>query len=150
MAMAKMGDTVRLIYTCRLEDGTFIDSSAGEHAEEADPAAPMELELGSDYCLPGLEQAVVGMSVGENKEAVVAAVDAYGEHYPDMITSVAPEELPAEIEPEIGMILEAYDEEGNSFPVTIIAIEEDRIRFDANHPLAGEDLHYAIELKEIL
>ena len=150
MTTAQRGDRVRITFVCTLEDGSFLDSSAGEEAGPEDIPTPVELVLGAGCEMPGLEDAIIGMAAGERKTAVVAALDAFGECYPDMATSVPRELFPAEVEPEVGMMLEAFDDEGKTFPVTIIGVEEECIRFDANHPLAGEDLHYDIELIDIL
>jgi FKBP-type peptidyl-prolyl cis-trans isomerase 2 len=141
MPEATNGDIVKVHYTGKLEDGTVFDSS-----RERDP---LEFKLGGGQVIPGFEQAVVGMSPGETKTATVPATDAYGERRDDMSTDISRDRLPDGLEPEVGQQLQAQNEQGQAIPVTITDVSDDAVTLDANHPLAGKDLTFDIELVEV-
>jgi len=135
-AVAKSGDTVKVHYTGRLNDNTVFDTSVGSE--------PMEFTLGEGRLIPGFEQAVTGMQVGESKTVTIPVDEAYGQRRDDLIFEVGRDDLPADINPEVGMQLPT-----SQGTVTIIEVSEKTIKIDANHPLAGQDLTFDIELIEI-
>lgn len=139
--LAKTGDTVKVHYTGRLQDGTVFDTSVGSE--------PLELTLGQNQIIPGFEQAVIGMQVGEFKTVTIPVDQAYGPRRDDMILEVERAELPENLEPEVGMQLQTNQGDGEIMIVTITEVSETTIKIDANHPLAGQDLTFDIELVEI-
>ena len=141
MAEAKNGDTVRIHYTGTLNDGSVFDSSEGEE--------PLEFTLGSGQVIPGFEQAVEGMQPGEKKEVKIPSDEAYGAHNDEWVLVVDRENFPEHIEPEPGQQLE-LSQNGQSFTVTVTEVSDDSVTLDANHPLAGKDLTFALELVEIV
>ncbi len=141
MTQVKNGDTVRLHYTGTLIDGSTFDSSQGRD--------PLEVTVGSGQIIPGLEAALPGMLVGEQKRVAIPADKAYGEAKPEARQSVPREEIPAEIPLEVGLQLQVQTPTGQVMPVMVVEIEEDSVTLDANHPLAGQDLTFDIELVEI-
>jgi peptidylprolyl isomerase len=138
---AKNGDTVRIHYTGTLEDGTVFDSSEGQE--------PLEFTLGSGEVIPGFEQAIEGMHPGEKKEVTIPSDDAYGSHRSDWVLEVGREDFPPNIEPQVGQQLQ-LSQGGQSFVVTVTAVTETSVTLDANHPLAGKDLTFELELVEIV
>jgi FKBP-type peptidyl-prolyl cis-trans isomerase 2 len=138
---AKTGDTVKVHYTGRLQDGTVFDTSVGSE--------PLEFTLGQGQVIPGFEQAVIGMQVGESKTVTIPVDQAYGPRRDDMILEVNRDELPDDLEPEVGMQLQMNHGDGGIVIVTITEVSETTIKVDANHPLAGQDLVFDIELVEI-
>ena len=141
MTLAKAGDTVKVHYTGTLDDGTIFDSS-----EEREP---LEFQLGEGQVIPGFEDAVVGMNVGDIKTTRISSEEAYGLHDEDMVLTVPREQFPPDIEPELDQQLQLRQPDGSSFEVTIIDITEDNVTLDGNHPLAGEALTFTIQLVEI-
>jgi FKBP-type peptidyl-prolyl cis-trans isomerase 2 len=135
-AIAKTGDTVRVHYTGKLADGTVFDTSVGSE--------PLEFTLGQGKVVPGFEEAVIGMQVGESKEVTIPVDEAYGPRNDDLIFEVEKDELPADIDPEIGMQLQMNQGSGSIAIVTIIEVSETKVKIDANHPLAGQDLAFEI------
>jgi peptidylprolyl isomerase len=156
MAKAKKGDRVTINFTGTLEDGTVFDttSAEGEHEHDCDDcgceAGPMELTLGSGEFFEQLEEALIGMAPGEKKTITIAAADAFGEYDDDKVFTVDREQIPADLSPEIGQELELTDEDDETVSVAVIDLDDKSITFDANHPLAGEDLTFEFELVEIL
>ena len=141
MTQAKAGDTVKIHYTGTLDDGTQFDSSAGRD--------PLEFELGSGQVIPGFDKAVEGMAVGDEKSVNIQPDDAYGPRHDQMVQEVPKSALPDNLEPEIGMGLQAQGQDGQVINLTITAVADDSITVDGNHPLAGKALNFAIELVEI-
>lgn len=141
MAEAQTGDTVEVHYTGRLSDGTVFDSS--------EEGGPLRFTLGEGELIPGFEQAVLGMEPGESRTATLAPEDAYGERRDDLVFQVPRSELPEEIDPERGDRLEVKDREGRTFEVSVAEVGEGSVTLDANHPLAGRELVFEIELLEI-
>lgn len=141
MAEAKSGDTVSIHYTGRLEDGTVFDTS-----ENRDP---LEFTLGEGNVIPGFESAVQGMEEGESKTAKIPSDEAYGQRRDDLVLSVSKEQLPSDLDPEVGQRLQMQAGDGQTFQVVISDVEEASVEVDANHPLAGEDLTFDIELVEV-
>ena len=142
MSQAKAGDTVRIHYTGTLEDGTQFDSSSGRD--------PLEFSLGSGQVIPGFDNAVDGMSVGETKSISIEPGDAYGERHDQLVQEVPKSVLPEEVDARVGMQLQGQSAEGQMTRFTVTAVTEDTITVDANHPLAGQKLNFDIELVEIV
>lgn len=141
MAEAKTGDTVRVHYTGTLEDGSEFDSSRKRDE-------PLEFTLGQGQMIPGFEKAVSGMEVGQSKQVSIPSDEAYGEKKKEMIMEVPKENFPPDITPEVGQQL-AVNTQGKQVPVTVTEVSGDTVILDANHPLAGKDLKFDIELVEI-
>jgi len=140
MEHAKPGDTVRVHYTGTLLDGSVFDSSrSGE---------PLEFVLGKGQVISGVNDTVTGMEVGEERTVTVAAEDAYGPHRSDLTITVGRDRLPDHIEPAVGQQLQ-MTRAGQVFRVTVQEVADDTVVLDANHPLAGEDLIFSLELVEI-
>ena len=141
MSQAKAGDTVRIHYTGTLDDGTQFDSSAGRD--------PLEFTVGSGQVIPGFDKAVEGMAVGDSKKVNIPAEDAYGPRHDQLVQEVPRDALPDDLEPEVGMGLQAQGPEGQVMDLTVTAVAEDSITVDGNHPLAGQALNFDLELVEI-
>ncbi|SHG63401.1 peptidylprolyl isomerase [Fodinibius roseus] len=143
MPKVKNGDTVKVHYTGKLtEDGTVFDSSRERE--------PLEFTLGEGQLIPGFEEAVIGMEEGEDTTIELSSEDAYGERREDLELEVSKDDLPDNIEPEEGMQLQMQQQEnGQAIPVQITAVEDEFVKLDANHPLAGQDLTFDIELVEL-
>lgn len=142
MSQAKSGDTVRIHYTGRLPDGTVFDSSQGRD--------PLQFTLGAGEIIPGLEKGIVGMAVGDNSTVTVAAPEAYGMHDPNQIQKVPREMIPDDIELQPGLQVGARTPTGENLTLTVIEVEDEHVTMDANHPLAGKDLIFDVELVEIV
>ena len=141
MTQVKNGDTVAIHYTGTLNDGTTFDSSQGRD--------PLAFEVGSGQVIPGLDAALPGMTVGDKKTVNIPCQQAYGEVNPQMRQNVPRAEIPAEIPTEVGTRLQMQTQTGQVVPVTIVAADEEAITLDANHPLAGKDLTFDIEIVDI-
>lgn len=141
MTQVKTGDTVRIHYTGTLSDGSTFDSSAGRD--------PLEFQVGSGQIIPGLDKAIPGMAVGEKKTVEVPADEAYGEKNPEAMQSVPRTEIPEHIPLDLGTQLQVQTPTGQTLPVTVVDVNENEVTLDANHPLAGKDLTFDIELVEI-
>lgn len=141
MTQVKSGDTVRIHYTGTLPDGHTFDSSAGRD--------PLEFEVGSGQIIPGLDTALPGMEVGESKTVNVPCAEAYGPTNPDMRQEVPRAGIPADIPLEPGTQLQMQTPQGQVLPVTVVEVADETVTLDANHPLAGQDLVFEIELVEI-
>ena len=142
MTTVKTGDTVRIHYTGTLQDGSRFDSSEGRD--------PLEFTVGSGQIIPGLDRAIPGMEVGEKKSVDVPCDEAYGPVNPDARQSIPREGIPDDIPLDIGSRLQMQTPDGQAVPVTVVAADDATVTLDANHPLAGQDLNFAIELVEIV
>lgn len=132
------GIVVSLDYTLRLDDGEIIDASEQE---------PLEFLQGYNQIIPGLERALTGMKVGESKEVIVAATDAYGEEDEDAYQLVERTIFPPDMELEEGMQLRMRDaQSGDAVDVVIAEVNESNVLLDFNHPLAGEELHFQVKV----
>lgn len=138
MAEAKQGDTVSVHYTGKLEDDTVFDSSKG--------GDPLSFEIGSGQIIPGFEEGVIGMSPGDTKTLKIEPEQAYGPYREDQVIEVEKQKLPDDIDPEVGQRLQVQQQNGQTSIVTIKEVEDDTVKLDANHPLAGKDLTFEIEL----
>lgn len=141
MTQVKQGDTVGIHYTGTLNDGTVFDSSEGRD--------PLAFQVGSGQIIPGLDVAIPGMAVGDKKVVNVPCDEAYGQMNPAMRQEVPRAEIPAEIPTEVGSRLQMQAQNGQVIPVVVVDANESTITLDANHPLAGQDLTFAIELVSI-
>jgi len=141
MTTASKGNTVRFHYTGTLKDGTTFDSSADKD--------PLEFEVGASQIIPGLEKEIEGMAVGENKRVEVAADDAYGPYREDIVQTVERSMIPDEIELAEGLQLQAQDPSGNPISLKVLDFDDSTVRLDPNHPLAGQDLVFDVEVVDI-
>ncbi len=138
---AQNGNIVQVHYTGTLQDGTMFDTSVGRE--------PLEFTLGENRMIPGFEQAVLGMKIGESKTVTIPAEDAYGPYNADMMLVISREELPGDMTPEVGQQLEMTGSDGGTIIVIITEVSDTTVTLDANHPLAGKDLTFEIELVSI-
>ncbi|ROR32512.1 FKBP-type peptidyl-prolyl cis-trans isomerase [Inmirania thermothiophila] len=141
-AQAKTGDTVKVHYTGTLDDGTVFDSSRGRE--------PLEFTIGEGMLIPGFEEAVIGMSVGERKSVSIGSDDAYGPRHEEMVQTIDRAVIPEDIDLEVGTRLTATGPGEQPLLLTVVELTEDTVTVDANHPLAGKDLTFEIELVEIV
>lgn len=141
MAQAKDGDTVKVHYTGKLEDGTVFDRSAEDD--------PLQFTVGADEVIRGFDQAVVGMSPGDRKTAEITAKDAYGARRDDLMMEVDRSDFPDHIDPTVGEQLQLQQPNGRDVVVTVTDVSDSSVTLDANHPLAGKDLTFEIELVDI-
>jgi peptidylprolyl isomerase len=141
MSVAKKGDQVKVHYTGKLADGTVFDSSKDRE--------PLAFELGAGMMIEGFDKAVTGMEIGQSKTAEIPSAEAYGEHREDMVVTVPRTQLPEDMEPEIGQQLGMQQPNGQQVPVIVTKVETESIEIDANHPLAGKDLIFDLELVSI-
>ncbi|MEX0316520.1 MAG: peptidylprolyl isomerase [Ruegeria sp.] len=137
----KQGDTVRIHYTGTLLDGKTFDSSEGRD--------PLEFVVGSGQIIAGLDAAMSGMTVGDTKKVEVPCVEAYGPINPAMRQAIPREGIPDDIPLELGTQLQMQTPEGQALPVTVVEVDEATVTLDANHPLAGQDLIFDIEVVSI-
>jgi FKBP-type peptidyl-prolyl cis-trans isomerase 2 len=143
MTAVKEGDTVKTHYTGKLEDGTVFDSSK-------DRGEPIQFTLGENQIIPGFEKAVVGMKPGQTKTETIPAEDAYGPRRDDLLMDVSKTQFPENVEPKPGQTLQVQTKDGQPTQVTVVDVKDEAVTLDANHPLAGKDLTFEIELVEIL
>lgn len=142
MNQVKDGDTVRIHFTGKLDDGTLFDTSL-----EGDP---LEFTVGKHEVIPGMEEAVIGMEPEDEKTVTIPSGEAYGPYHDEMVVVVNREEFPEDMELEVDQQLQVMLEDDQSIVVTVTEINDDAVTLDANHPLAGEDLTFDIRLVEIV
>ena len=141
MSTAASGNKVKVHYTGTFDDGDVFDSSR--------EAEPLEFEVGSGQVIPGFEQAVEGMAVGESKQVRLLEEQAYGPHNPEMVFAADPNQFEEGLAPEVGQQFQTQMEDGTPMLLTVKAVEGEKITLDANHPMAGKILNFDIELVEI-
>ncbi len=141
MATATTGDTVKVHYTGTLDSGQEFDSSQGRD--------PIAFELGKQQVIAGFETAVEGMEPGEKKTVKIVADEAYGPRRDDLVFAVPPDQFPKDMNPEEGMHVTGSTPQGQPVEMMIVKVTEEKITLDANHPLAGKDLTFELELVEI-
>lgn len=141
MQQVKKGDTIKVHYHGKLTNGTTFDSSEGRD--------PLSFEVGSGMVIPGFDEGVTGMAIGEKKTIHIPADQAYGPKQEEMIMEFPRDRFPQDMEPEVGMQLNMSNGSGQQFPVVIAEVKEAVVVLDANHPLAGEDLIFDLELVAI-
>lgn len=135
---AKKGDTVKVHYTGKLTSGDQFDSSAGR--------SPLEFKVGAGQMIPGFDQAIPGMGVGEKKTITISPTDAYGEKNNEAIIEFPKANIPADMKLEPGMKLQLRNEAGQPIPVVVTDVKDETVILDANHELAGKELVFDIEL----
>ncbi len=142
MATAENGNKVKIHYKGTLNDGTEFDTSEGRE--------PLKFTLGNGQVIPGFDKRVLGMTTNEKKTLNIPATEAYGAHRDDLVMTIPKTEIPSDIKPEVGMQLQMQGQEGQQFNVLISELTDENITLDANHPLAGQDLNFDVELVEIV
>ena len=142
MAQAQSGDKVRIHYTGTLDDGTVFDSSAGRE--------PLEFTIGTRQVIPGFEEAVLGLEVGGKVRTHIPSHKAYGPRDERMIMQIPREQIPADMQIAVDDRLQMQRRDGGASPVTVREITDTHVVLDGNHPLAGQDLTFEIELVEIV
>lgn len=138
MSEAKKGDTVQVHYSGTLSDGTVFDSSAGRD--------PLQFTLGTGQVIPGFDQAVEGLKVGDKTTTTIPSEQAYGAHHPEAVLTVPVGQLPPGLNPSVGQNLQMQGQDGQPIPVRVTEVTAESVTIDANHPLAGKDLTFEIEL----
>jgi len=141
MAKAKLGDTVKVHYTGRLDDGVEFDTSSSRE--------PLEFTIGGNQVIQGFENGIVGMEINESKTITIPAEEAYGLYREELVLDVPIDQFPPNIKPELGQQLQLTQPNGEPINVMITQITESAVTLDANHPLAGKDLTFDIQLMEI-
>lgn len=141
MAKPQPGDTVKVHYTGTLSDQTVFDTSRGR--------APLEFTVGAGQLIPGFEAAVREMEPGETRTVHIPAAQAYGPHHQELVATVARAQLPPDLPLQIGEQYQLQQPDGQPLIVTVTDVTPSQVTFDANHPLAGKDLTFEIELLEI-
>jgi peptidylprolyl isomerase len=142
MQQAQNGDKVRVHYHGKLRSGETFDSSEGRD--------PLEFTVGSGQVIKGFDEGVKGMKPGDTKTVEIPVGDAYGEKENERIVEFPKDQFPPDLTPEVGMQLMMSDGSGQQLPVMITEVKEEAVVLDANHPLAGQDLIFDIELVEIV
>ncbi|WP_321342242.1 peptidylprolyl isomerase [Breoghania sp.] len=141
MSEVKPGDTVRIHYKGSLNDGSVFDSSEGRD--------PLEFTVGGGQIIPGLDKAIPGMAVGEEKTVVVPCDEAYGPVNPEALHDIPRAQIPDSVPLTEGCHLQMQTSTGQMVPLKVVSLSEEIVKVDANHPLAGEDLTFEISLVEI-
>lgn len=141
MQQVKKGDVVSVHYHGRLTDGTTFDSSEGRD--------PLKFTAGSGQVIKGFDDAVMDMKPGDKKTVTIPVHEAYGERREDMFMEYPAADFPADMQPAVGMELQMGDDSGNVFPVVVVEVNGDTVVLDANHPLAGKELIFEVELVAI-
>ena len=137
--MIENGNVVDVHYTGKLTDGSVFDSSEGRE--------PFRFQVGSGQIIPGFESAIIGKNVGDKVTVTIEPSDAYGEAREDLFVKIPNEKLPGKV--EVGQILEATSEDGRSSQVLVHEVNEDHVIIDGNHPLAGKELVFDIEVVSV-
>ncbi len=138
---AEAGNKVKVHYTGTFDDGEVFDSSR--------EAQPLEFELGAGQVIPGFDQAVTGMEVGDTKQVRILEGDAYGPYNPEMVFTTDHSQFDESVKPEVGQQFQAETPDGQPLFLVVKEVEGDKIVMDANHPMAGKDLNFELELVEI-
>lgn len=142
MAHPRPGDTVKVHYTGRVADGRVFDSSKQRE--------PLEVTVGEGRIIPGFERALTEMEPGDEKTVTIPAEQAYGPRRQELIVSVERNDFPTHIEPAVGQQLQVKQEDGDVAIVRVAEVTERHVTLDANHPLAGEDLTFDLELVAVV
>ena len=142
MRQAKRGDSVRVHYTGKMHNGTKFDTSRDGN--------PLEFTIGEGKIIPGFEKMVIGMKQGDMKTVTVPSDEAYGPRRDDRIITVDRDQVPEDSNPRVGQQIQMHGQGGESIPAMITGVTKKLVTMDANHPLAGKDLTFSVELVEIL
>ena len=141
MSIVKANNTVKVNYTGKLSDGQVFDSSEGKE--------PIEVTLGEGRLIPGFEKGLIDMALNEKKTISIAKEEAYGEVNPSLIQEVEKSNLPQDMEPQVGMGLVSKSPDGQEINLLVVEVKDESIVVDGNHPLAGKDLIFDLEVVEI-
>jgi peptidylprolyl isomerase len=141
MAQAKMNDTVIVHYTGSFTDGEVFDSSIDRE--------PLEFNIGQGMVIPGFENGIIGLQEGDSKKITIPAEDAYGPHREDLLTTIERSQIPASIDLQIGMILQMRSPDGGTTNVSIRDINLESVILDLNHPMAGKELIFEVNLVKV-
>lgn len=141
MTTAKTGDNVKVHYTGKLDDGTVFDSSVG--------GDPIEFQLGAGSVIPGFDSGVSGMAVGDRRTVDIPAMEAYGPYHQEAVFKMPRDQFPPDLVPELGMMFRMQHPSGALLDMSVVEVAGDVVTLDANHPLAGKDLHFDLELVAI-
>lgn len=141
MSQVKENDTVKVHYTGKLIDGRVFDSSLERE--------PIEVTIGKGMLIPGFENALIDMKVNEKKTVEVVKEEAYGDIQKELFHEVTKDQLPPDVKPEIGMGLASKGQDGREHQFRVVDVKDDHIVIDGNHPLAGQNLIFDLELVEI-
>jgi FKBP-type peptidyl-prolyl cis-trans isomerase SlpA len=141
MSQVKANDKVKVHYTGKLSNGDVFDSSLERE--------PLEFQMGQGQLIPGFENGLIDMSVNEKKTIVIPSAEAYGESRPELVQEVPNDKLPPEIKPEVGMGLVSTTPEGQEIQLVVKEVKDNAIVVDGNHPLAGQELTFEVEVLEI-
>jgi peptidylprolyl isomerase len=136
------GDQIKVNYVGRFENGELFDSSEGRE--------PLEFTVGGEQVIVGFDRAVVGLKPGESCKVVVTATDGYGEHVPEMVVTIERQQIPDNDKLMLGSMLEVGMEDGQSLEVQVVELSDETVVLDGNHPLAGKELHFEIELLDFV
>jgi peptidylprolyl isomerase len=142
MAAAKLGDTVKIHFTGKLQDETVIETSKDRN--------PLEFKIGEGSVISGLEQGVIGMAAGDKKTIAVSPEDGFGQPQEDLVVAIKKSEFPGNVEFAVDAYLNIESSDGKEFQARVVEIKEDTVTLDANHPLAGVTINYDVELLEII
>ena len=141
MSQAQEGSTVKVHYTGKFEDGTVFDSSTDRD--------PLKVELGAGNVIPGFEKGLIGMTAGDKKTLKIPSGEAYGDRTDELVVIVDKSNFPEDADPQVGQRLAMTLKDGNVAHVVVTAVEDEKVTLDANHPLAGRDLVFEVELVEV-
>ena len=141
MEQVKYGDKIKVHYTGKLDNGRVFDSSSDRD--------PIVFTIGQEQMIPDFEQALIGMRPGESKRITISSDKAFGPYRENLVTKIKSGNISPELEPKVGQRMDASQRNGQKVVVTITGVTESGVTVDANHPLAGEDLTFDIELVEI-
>jgi len=136
------GDQIKVNYVGRFDNGELFDSSEGRE--------PLEFTVGGEQVIAGFDRAVVGLKPGESCKVVVAPADGYGEHVPEMVATIERQQIPDSDKLMLGSMLEVSMEDGQSLEVQVVELSDETVVLDGNHPLAGKELHFEIELLDFV
>ena len=142
MAQAKDGDTIKVHYTGKLDDGSVFDTSEGRD--------PLEFKLGENQIISGFEKAVIGMKPGDKSTVKIPAEEAFGLHREEMVIEMKKEDFPSDVDPKVGQKFNLHHSDDQTVVVTVTEVTENTVTLDGNHPLAGKELTFDIELVEIV
>jgi peptidylprolyl isomerase len=142
MQVVKKGDTVKVHYHGKMTNGETFDSSEGRD--------PLEFKVGAGMVIPGFDNGVLDMKQGDKRTVEIPVESGYGPRDESLVIEFPSDKLPPDLKPEEGMQLQLSNQDGQAYPVVVRSVGDKSIMLDANHPLAGEDLIFDIELVEIL
>jgi FKBP-type peptidyl-prolyl cis-trans isomerase 2 len=141
MSQAQKGNVVKIKFTGKLADGNvFANTNEGE---------PLEFKLGDGAIIPGIENAVEGMNVGESKSVTISPEDAYGPRREELVEEVGKDKFPEGVEPQVGQKFEVPQQQGQPVVVTVVETSDNTVTLDGNHPLAGKELSFDLELVDV-